>query len=70
MIGEKLLVHDGSRQLAEHVQRAVAVKSEGNLALSSQRSPGDISLARCMVWAAAMAAKQQDGKPMIVMASR
>jgi hypothetical protein len=63
MIGEKLLVHDGSRQLAEHVQRAVAIKSEGLLALSSQRSPGEISLARCMVWAAAMAAKQQAGKP-------
>ena len=69
MIEEKLLRHTGEQMLAEHVQRAVAVRSQGSLALSSQRSPGPIELARCMVWAAALAAKPiAVGKPMIVVA--
>ena len=66
MINEKRLVHDGSAQLAEHIQRAVAVRSQGSIALSSQRSPGPIELARCTVWAAALASKSQiTGKPVI-----
>jgi hypothetical protein len=67
MIEEKMLLHTGEVMLAEHVQRAVAVRSQGSMALSSQRSPGPIELARCMVWAAATA--YQFGrrvKPMIV----
>jgi len=57
LINEGRLFHTGETMLAEHVNRAVAVKTVAGLALSSQRSPGDISLARCMVWAAAMASK-------------
>ena len=49
MINEKLLWHTGEAHLAEHVNRAVAVRSQGSIALSSQRSPGPIELARCMV---------------------
>ena len=70
MIEEKALRHTGEKMLAEHVQRAVAVRSQGSMALSSQRSPGPIELARCMVWAAALAARPTTvGKPMIVIAS-
>jgi hypothetical protein len=69
MIEEKTLRHTGEQMLAEHVQRAVAVRSQGSMALSSQRSPGPIELARCMVWAAALAARPAAaGKPMIVIA--
>ncbi len=50
------LWHNGSSILAEHVTRAVAVKSQNSVALSSLRSPGPIELTRCMVWAAAQAA--------------
>jgi hypothetical protein len=71
MIGEKLILHTGEQMLAEHVQRAVAVRSQNSIALSSQRSPGPIELARCLVWAAALASRPtSSGKPMIVVASR
>jgi len=71
MIFEGLLVHDGSKQLSEHVQRAVAVKAESSIALSSQRSPGEIALARCMVWAAALASRPViTGKPIIAVPNR
>ena len=71
MIFEGMLVHDGSKQLSEHCQRAVAVKAESSIALSSARSPGEISLARCMVWAAAMASRPTVvGKPIIAFANR
>ena len=69
MILEGRLVHTGEVMLAEHVQRAVAVKVAASLVLSSQRSPGPIELARCMVWAAALASRSMvSGKPMIVVA--
>jgi len=71
MINEKLLWHTGENMLAEHVQRAVAVRSQNSIALSSQRSPGPIELARCLVWSAALASRPtSSGKPMIVVASR
>jgi hypothetical protein len=35
MINEKLLWHTGEQMLAEHVQRAVAVRSQNSIALSS-----------------------------------
>ena len=71
MIHEKMLLHDGSTQLAEHVARAVAVKTQGSIALSSQRSSGPIELARLLVWAAAYGAKPKDrGKPMIAFSNR
>lgn len=71
MIFEGMLVHDGSKQLSEHVQRAVAVKAESSIALSSTRSPGEIALARCMVWTAAHASRPTIvGKPIIAFANR
>jgi len=71
LIDQGVLVHTGEAMLAEHVQRAVAVRTQSAVALSSQRSPGPIELARCMVWAAAMTSRPQvTGKPMIVTASR
>jgi hypothetical protein len=71
MIEEKVLRHTGEQMLAEHVQRAVAVRSQGSMALSSQRSPGPIELARCMVWAAALTARPQNQtKPVLVVGNR
>lgn len=67
MIEEEMLLHTGEVMLAEHVNRAVAVRTQGSIALSSQRSPGPIELARCMVWAAATAYSSGPvRKPMIV----
>ena len=63
LILEQVLRHDGSEQLAEHVQRAVLVKSQGSVAVSSQRSPGPIELCRTMIWAAALATRSNTGKP-------
>lgn len=57
LILEGRLKHDGSNALSEHVNRAVAVKTQNSIVLSSQKSPGPIELARCMVWAAAIAAR-------------
>jgi hypothetical protein len=59
--------HDGSTLLAQHCARAVAVKNQGAVTLSSLRSPGPIELARCLVFAVAMVSKPATvGKPMIV----
>ncbi|CAB4175902.1 HNHc domain containing protein [uncultured Caudovirales phage] len=59
--------HDGSALLSQHVERAVAVKNQGAVTLSSLRSPGPIELARCLVFAIAMVSKPAImGKPMIV----
>ena len=61
--------HDGSSLLGQHCDRAVAVKNQGALTLSSLRSPGPIELARCLVFAIAMVNKPVTlGKPMIVVA--
>jgi len=49
MILERRLLHTGETMLAEHVGRAVAGRTNGTISLSSQRSPGPIELARCMV---------------------
>ncbi len=63
--------HDGATLLSQHIDRAVAVKNQGALTLSSIRSPGPIELARCLVFAVAMVNKPVAlGKPMIVVASR
>ena len=65
-IVENRLAHTGELLLTEHVERAVMVKHNGNVALSSVRSPGDISLARAMVWAAALASRPQNlAKPVV-----
>jgi hypothetical protein len=57
LVLEERLVHVDQRNLAEHVGRAVLTRSQNSMALSSQKSPGPIELARCMVWAAGLAAK-------------
>jgi hypothetical protein len=57
MIRDATLVHTGERMLEEHVNRAVGVRVQNQYALSSQKSPGPIALARCMVWAAGIAAR-------------
>jgi hypothetical protein len=49
MIVEQRLLHTGETMLAEHVGRAVAGRTNGTISLSSQRSPGPIELARCLV---------------------
>ena len=55
-----------SQMLAEHVDRAVGVKTQRGYALSSQRSSGPITLARCMIFAASLVAKPQSrAKPAI-----
>jgi len=67
MINEGRLVHDGSAMLAEHVNRAVIVKTQGSIAVSSQKSPGPIELCRTMIWASALAARPRaSGKPALV----
>ena len=71
LIMEGRVRHTGETMLAEHVNRAVMVKVPNGHALSSQKSPGPIELARCMVWAVALEARPVNtGKPMIVTASR
>jgi hypothetical protein len=70
-INDGKLVHQGEQNLAEHMNRAVAIMQQNNLALSSKRSPGPIELARCTIWAAALASRpKQAGKPMMVVVSR
>ena len=67
MITEGRLCHTGELQLTEHVERAVMVKANGSVSLSSARSSGPIELARCMVFAAAQASRaQQRTKPTLV----
>jgi phage terminase large subunit-like protein len=57
MLNEKRLYHTGETMLAEHVGRAVAVRTTGAIALSSTKSPGPIELARCLVWAAGISSR-------------
>lgn len=57
LITEKRISHAGQAQLIDQVERAVAVKHNGVLTLSSTRSPGDISACRAMVFAVALASK-------------
>ena len=64
---EKRVQHDGSTLFAQHCARAVAVKNQGAVTLSSVRSPGPIELARCLVFAVAMVSKPVSvGKPTII----
>lgn len=51
LINEGRVAHTGETMLAEHVGRAVAVRTPGSIALSSTKSAGPIELARCLVWA-------------------
>ena len=71
MINDGRLVHQGQSNLAEHMNRAVAITQQNQLALSSKRSPGPIELARCTIWATALASRpKQAGKPMLVVVNR
>jgi hypothetical protein len=54
MIVEDTVRHTGDVGLAEHMGRAVAVKTNQAIVLSSQKSPGPIELARCAVFAVAL----------------
>ena len=65
MILEGKVRHRGELALAEHVNRAVLTKTGSGVVLSSQKSPGPIELARCMVWAIAESSRPKVvGKPM------
>jgi hypothetical protein len=64
------IAHRGEELLAEQVNRAVAVRHNNALQLSSKRSPGEITLARCMVWAAAIVARPQKKSAAAVYVSR
>ena len=67
---EGKVAHDGSTLLAQHVGRAVSVKVQGAISLSSIRSPGPIELCRCLVWVLAMASKPvTTRKPLIFVAN-
>lgn len=57
LITEGVLKHTGEQMLAEHVSRAVLVRAQGGVVISSQRSPGPIECARCLVIAAAMVSR-------------
>jgi hypothetical protein len=69
MIHEKLLWHTGETMLAEHVSERGCRQITKQHSVISQRSPGPIELARCLVWSAALASRPTaTGKPMIVVA--
>lgn len=71
MIYEGRIFHTGETTLAEHMSRAVASKTQAGVVLSSQKSTGPIELARCAVWAAALASKAKWGtRPAIGRARR
>jgi len=68
LIREKQIVHTGEMALAEHVVRAVSVRTQGSIAVSSQRSPGPIELCRTMIFSSAIVAgnRHSRGKPQLV----
>jgi hypothetical protein len=67
MIHEMRLVHTGEAMLSEHVQRAVLVRTQGSIAVSSQKSPGPIELCRTMIWSATLASQNRvTQKPSLV----
>lgn len=57
MLIEGKVTQRGQRTLTEHVCRAVLAKTAQGTVLSSQKSPGPIELARCMVWAIALSSR-------------
>jgi hypothetical protein len=67
MIQQGQVAHTGSAVLAEHVNRAVGVKTAQGYVVSSQKSPGPIELARCLIWAVALVSRPQTKqKPILV----
>ena len=70
MVLEGRVLHTGSMQLEEHVQRAVLVKTAQGAVLSSQKSPGPIELARCAVIAiSAVSRPTSRQKPTLLVAN-
>lgn len=66
MIRESKVAHYGQTILTEHVGRAVGYNSRSGMGLSSEKSPGPIELARCLVWTVALCSKaKHSGKPSI-----
>jgi hypothetical protein len=61
MITEGVILHTGEQMLAEHVNRATLVRANGNVVVSSQRSPGPIECARCLIAAASLVARPGGG---------
>jgi hypothetical protein len=57
LILEKRICHAGQEALAEHMNRAVAVRQQEAVALSSKRSPGPIEYARLAIFAAGIASR-------------
>ena len=57
LIGENKIKHDGGEMLAEHVGRAVLVRAQNSIVISSQRSPGPIEAARCLIAATALVSR-------------
>ena len=57
LIVEGRLAHAGEEQLTSHMNRAVAVRQQHSVALSSKRSPGSIELARLVVFCAGIASR-------------
>jgi len=71
MINDGRLVHQGQQNLAEQMNRAVAITQQNSLVISSKRSPGPVELARLTIFAAALASRpKQGGKPMLVVVNR
>jgi len=69
MIHEGRVQHHGESLLADHVSRAVLVKTPTGAVISSQKSPGPIELCRVMVWATSAASRPKSNqKPMMVVA--
>jgi len=64
MIMSGQVLHTGEEILIEQVNRAVLVKHQGQLSVSSARSPGPIELCRALIWSVAMAGKPKiNAKP-------
>lgn len=63
--------HRGDVGLADHMSRAVASTTQAGMALSSQKSPGPIELARLSVFVIALAsASRRIGRPQIGISGR
>ena len=57
LILEGRLAHAGEEQLSSHMNRAVAIRQQHAVALSTKRSPGSIELARLVVFCAGIASR-------------
>jgi phage terminase large subunit-like protein len=66
MIAERRVKATREEMFAQHVSRAVGVKTTTGYIVSSQKSPGPIELCRTMIWSVALASvPQRTRKPQI-----